>query len=166
MLYIVFAKSDEEAVDIAGKPYLEYPDIVFKRWCENNDINTQQVFKEIIKEIDYADMPMKNVVRDLYTDDTHDVYHVSTGAKTLFLTTVDSTWLYPSQWFGENCYQTLFNLSKEHDIVVYDDSDMFSRNQVYGLELEGTFIDVRANRTVEVKDGSGFEYVLDNIVGM
>lgn len=62
-------------------------------------------------------MPMKNVIRD-----THDIYKVSTGVKTLWLACIEADYTFLSEWFGPNCYQRLFDISKTRNIYMYEDS--------------------------------------------
>lgn len=135
MLQILWAKSDEEAEQISGKKYLWDPDAWFYKYTFGKDLSTDTLFLKFIKEIDRADMPFPNVVRNIPTGGTHDIYHVSTGAKVLWITMSDhiNDWLMPSQWFGENCFRFLVEYAKDKDILIYDDSDMFTYDEMTDL---------------------------------
>ena len=100
---------------------------------------------------------MKNVIRDLYTEDTHDIYKVSTGVKTLWLIHSGEQYTYLSQWLGKNCLQQLFDISKSIDVYMYDDSQMFLDGYYY--KLHGEFTDFTNGKVVKVGIQSTLEYL-------
>lgn len=157
MLYIVFAKSDEEASKLTGKQCLEFPDIIFMRMTSKHDFWIDELFKRLIKEIDDCDMPMKNVIRDLKTENTHDIQKVSTGVKSMWLAAHTQDYVIQSKWFGENCYQVLFDISQNTDIIVYDDSAMFFSKE--GREVRGVFTDYITGEIVHlINDNSAMDF--------
>ncbi len=68
-------------------------------------------------------------------------------------------YIYPTQWLGENCYQAMFDIGRETDIWVYEDSQMFANEEAD--ECTGQFLDVRTGSVVTVGDGRGFDYWVD-----
>lgn len=152
MLYILFCRDIEEdkAAEMFKKPILEYPDSVFKYIVSQTDENVSEDphFQDILKKIDKADVPMKNVIRDIYTGDTHDIYKTSTGTKTLWLAAKGADYTFLSEWFGPNCYQELFDISNSIDVYLYDDSDMFIQDAAE--ELIGRFTDFKTGKIIEL----------------
>lgn len=121
--------SEEAAAKVFGKPILDDPDLVFWNKVMNSRLETaitnDSEFQRILKEIDNADVPMPNVIRDIPTGITHDIFKTSTGVQTLWLTANAPDYTFLSEWYGPNCYQELFNISKEKDILLFENSDMF-----------------------------------------
>lgn len=144
VLQILWAKSDEEAEQISGKKYLWFPDAWFYEYTDGRDLSKDKLFLRFLKEIDHADMPFPNVVRNIPSGNTHDMYKVSTGVKALWLAVnkYGNDWLIPSQWFGENCYKFLIEYAKDNDLLIYDDSDMFYCKEMEELG-DFEFVDYR-----------------------
>lgn len=161
MLYMLFHRDveEDEAAKLFNKPILEFPDSVFDYEARNSDDNVSMntYFQEIIKEIDRADVPMKNVIRDIPTGDTRDIYKTSTGAKTLWLAYKGMNYTFLSEWFGPNCYQRLFDISKDVDIYMYDDSDMF--NYEKAEKIIGEFTDFKTGELIKVDYDNAYEYL-------
>jgi hypothetical protein len=162
MLKFMFSnKIDEkEAENLCNRKYIEFPDTEFMRLSRKHDLNNDQYFIKFLHDIDGCDIPMKNVARDLITGNTHSFDKVSTGVRVLWLMAVyPDKFLYPTQWLGENCYQAMFDLGKERDIYIYEDSDMFS--QKLADKIEGELYDCHTDKVVSVSNDKGFDYVID-----
>ena len=161
MLYLLFCRDveEDEAAELFGKPILEFPDSVFNYKVSHEEVNVSQdlLFQSILKKIDNADVPMKNVIRDIISEDTHDIYKTSTGVKTLWLIAQEENYTFLSEWLGPNCYQDLFDLCKTRDIYMYDDSDMFIQD--YADTLVGEFTDFKTGKVVKVGQDSTMEYL-------
>lgn len=161
MLYILFCKDveEDEAAKLFGKPVLEYPDSTFKYIVSqtSEDVSSDEEFQHILKKIDNADVPMKNVIRDIPTGDTHDIYKTSTGVKTLWLAAHEANYMFLSEWFGPNCYQDLFDIASKEHVYMYDDSDMF----VYEAadSLNGVFTDFKTKKIIEVGKDETMSYL-------
>lgn len=154
MLYMVFCRDieEDEAVKLINKPVLEYPDSVFDYMVResDDDICENEHFQNLLKKIDSADVPMRNVIRHLPTGDTHDIYKTSTGVKTLWLARISADYIFLSEWFGGNCYQELFDIAQNVDVYLYDDSDMF--NSIAAENLTGQFVDYKTKEVIDVSD--------------
>jgi len=155
--------AEEDATALFHKPILEFPDSVFDFQIREKkvDIGSDSYFQEILLEIDRADVPMKNVIRDIPTGDTHDIYKVSTGVKTLWLAYTDADYTFLSEWFGPNCYQRLFDISKTHDVYLYEDSNMFYKEAAE--KLTGRFTDFKTNEVIEIGVESSIDTVLEHL---
>jgi hypothetical protein len=149
MLDIIFAKTDEEAVELYGKPYLEFPDILFSRIAKEDVLSHDEYFKRIVRDVDESELIADSVLKDIRSGKTHTLWTVSTGVKCLWLINHGIDYLMPTQWFGQNCYKEIQQLSLEKDIVLYEDSDMFFESEAEDL----SFI-IRDYRTGEVIDSS------------
>jgi hypothetical protein len=149
----------EAAEKLTGVKFIEFPDYVFNILTMGYDLNQDDYFKKLLLEIDGCDVPLPNVVRDIKTNRTSSFDKVSTGVRVLWLIkNHPSEYLYPTQWLGENCYQELFNLGKEVDVYIYEDSRMFLQD---GAELcTGEFVDVLTGSTVTVDNDNGYEYYM------
>ena len=149
MLYVLHqnAYTEEEAAKLTGLKLVDYKKAIFLRRTEDVDLNDDDFFKKCVREVDIADIPCRNVVRDLLTGDTHSFDRVSGGVMALWLMYYyNDRYLMPTCYFGENCYQTLLDASKEKDIYVFDDSDMLSRYEF--SECEGVFTDYKTKQLV------------------
>lgn len=157
-MYFESVISIEDLEQKLGLRYIEFPDAVFDTLKRKHNLNTDPYFIKFLKEIDNCDIPMPNVARDLYTMDTHSFDKVSTGVRVLWLMArYPDKYLYPTQWLGENCYQSMFDLGKEFDISVYEDSDMFSQALID--ECTGQFRDMHTGQIVTIDNDYGFDYV-------
>lgn len=149
MLYIMRHEDypgDDIAAKAAGKPYLTFPDTWFNVKSRGFNLSADPWFNRILEEVDVCDIPFPDVARDLVTGKTHSFDKVSTGVRTLWLMYhFPNDWLYPSQWLGENCYQAMFDASKDKDIVVFNDSNMLMRRcEGYCMDsCSGTFKDFK-----------------------
>ena len=160
MLYILFNKTEEEAEKIFNRKYLDWPDARFDYAVTDFNLYEDELFKEILLHVDNADMPMKNVVRDLYNEDTHSIHEVSTGVKVLWFAANTDGWFIPSEWLGENCYKHLFQIAEKHDIYLLENSNMFHTE--YTEELVGSFMDVETGSVVELAgNDEGYDYVVE-----
>ena len=160
MLYIIFDTiPEEEASALFKKPILENPDGEFLILVEECgfEISANPYFQKILKYIDNADVPMPNVIRDIPTGLTSDIFKVSTGVKTLWLTAIGENYTFLSEWYGPNCLQELLDISKHRDIYVYDDSRMFGLANV--KDLKGKFTDFMTGAVYEL-DGYNTTYEL------
>jgi len=150
----------EEAERLTGLKYIEFPDIIFERTVRNYDLNNDQAFERYLREIDNCDIPMPNVARDLITGNTHSFDKISTGVRMLWLMTrLPDRYLYPTQWLGENCYQSMFDIGRDTDVWVYEDSQMFANEEADACT--GQFLDVKAGNVVTIGDDRGFDYWVD-----
>lgn len=164
MVYMIFDKcmTEEEAAQKVNRKYIEYPDGEFEVLARDHDLNTDEIFIRALKEIDRCDIPMRNVARDLLTGDTHSFDKVSTGVRVIWLMArYPDKFLFPTQWLGENCYQMMFDIGKEFDFYVYEDSDMFSQDGVE--DCTGYFTDLVTGEEVCVDNDNGFEYMADHL---
>lgn len=163
MLYILSYKNveEDEASRLFGKPVLEDPDSIFNFSVERKGdcVSANPYFQKILKDVDNSDVPMPNVIRHLPTGLTHDIFKVSTGVKTLWLAATGANYMFLSQWFGENCYQELFDISKNIDIYMYEDSYMFRYD--YIENLKGTFTDFKSGTIVNVDGHATRDYLYD-----
>lgn len=116
---------DDIAAKAAGRPYLDFPDSWFSMLSRDHNLNQDPWFEKFVREVDECDIPMPNVIRMLDTGETHSFDRVSTGVKALWLMYYyPDRWLYPSQWLGENCYQSMLDIGAEKDLIVLNDSKM------------------------------------------
>lgn len=159
MVYMYFLDtSREEAEKLSGLKYMEYPDSMFRFLTRNINLNSDENFRKYLLEIDNADIPMDNVVRDICTGMTHSFDYISTSVKMMWLMEhYSGKALFPSCYFGQNCYQIVFDIGKEHDIHIYDDSAMFACEESFGLV--GEFTDAIRETVVKMSgDAEAFEY--------
>lgn len=161
MLYLLFCRDveEDEAAEMFGKPILEYPDSTFKYMVTqtDEDVSGDPEFQRILRKIDNSDVPMKNVIRDIPTGDTHDIYKTSTGVQTLWLIAHEAEYTFLSEWLGPNCYQELFDIAKKCDVYMYDDSDMFI--QEAAESLVGEFTDFKTGDVVTVGNDATMDYL-------
>lgn len=149
MLYMLNqrAYTEVDASDITGLELVKYKKELFKLLSRNHDLNNDSFFRRCCGEIDKADIPYPNVLRDIYTGTTHSFDIVSGGVMALWLLYYYNTkYLMPTRYFGENCYQILLDISKEKDIYVYDDADMLS--SPYLNQCSGVLTDYKSKRIV------------------
>ena len=162
MIKIIFQedKTEDEAAKLCGREWLKFPDIWFKKLTYNYNLNNDEFFRKCLAKIDLCDMPMDNVIRDIPTGRTHSIDKVSTGVKMLWLMKhYSDKFIFPSQYLGENCYETVYMLGNEIDIYIYDDSDMLVHDEA---DLKGyTLWDVVLKQEIVLGDGKAFDYVLD-----
>lgn len=162
MLRVVFQsdKTEAEAAALVQRPWLKFPDIAFKRLTREYDINKDDDFKRFLFEVDRCDLPMPNVVRDIPTGSTHSIDRVSTGVKMLWLMARHAEdYLFPSQYLGENCYLSMFELSKTRDIYLYEDSDMFVSKEA---DVVGYVIhDEVSDKDIELGCERGIDYTIE-----
>ena len=150
MLNILFCRnlSEEKAEEITGKKYLWYPNDRFMILSKKHDLYNDEKFKQFLLEIDKSDIPMPGVVRYIPDDSTHPISEVSTGVMMMWLMYYyPDNALYPSQYFGPNCYQTVFDIGKEKDVYVYDDADIYV--QKVWKTLVGQFRDPLTGRILD-----------------
>lgn len=159
MLKVVFTKTEEEAEKLVSKEIEPFPDALFQLTADFNELNNSDYFKKLLKEIDNCDIPMNNVVRDIFTGETHSFDKISTGVIALWLIYKDKEckYLHCTQWLGENCYQLLFDLGEEQDIYMYDDSEFLFEALP---DLHGRFEDLLTGEIVQVEGNSGWMHCI------
>lgn len=149
--------SVEQAEKLTGLKYLNFPDDWFSTLSAKYDLNKDGAFVKYLREVDECDIPMPNVVRDLVTGTTHSFDKVSTGVKTLWLINhFPGKFLYPSCFLGQNCYQQLFDVGKDKDIFIYDDSDMLVNEEAD--MCTGKFKDYLRGNIIELGNERGYIY--------
>ena len=147
MLYVLHqnAYTEEEASVATGLPLIKYKKDLFLYKTESVDLNKDDFFRMCVKEIDLCDIPMRNVVRDLATGETHSFDKVSGGVMALWLMyNYYDAYMMPTCYFGENCYQIVLDISKDRDIYVYDDADML--NSIEFEKCKGTITDFKTKK--------------------
>ncbi len=72
------------------------------------------------------------------------------------MTRLPDRYIYPTQWMGEYCYRSMFDIGRETDIWVYEDSQMIANEEAD--KYTGQFLDVNTGCIVTVGDGRGFDY--------
>lgn len=162
MLYILFhtAYTEEEAAKVTGRKLVTHTDAEFSVATRELDLNEDELFLNCVKEIDTCDVPFPNVIRDLYTGNTHSFDRVSSGAKAMWLLgRLHEKFIMPSAFFGPNCYKILVELSKDRDIYIYEDAHMFGYPE--SDELEGVFTDFKTKQVVELGGYTAFDYICD-----
>lgn len=160
MVNVLFAKKIklDEAATVTGKKLLEYPDALFRYLTRGYDLNKDEIFVKALLDIDKCDIPMDNVARDLLTGRTHSFDKVSTGVMTVWLLSKCSEeYLLETKWLGENCYRSVFELAKDRDIYLYDNSQMFLTDEVE--ECNSDWKDYHTGNVVNVTDS--FDYCVD-----
>ena len=162
MLYVLHQDvyTRDEAVALTGLKLVDYKKAIFLSRTEKIDLNNDEFFKKCVRLIDNCDIPMRNVVRDLITEDTHSFENVSGGVMALWLMYYcNDRYLMPTGYFGENCYQLLLDISKEKDIYVYDSSDMLNTREF--SDCDGVFTDYRTKRLVHCDFEELFEFTCE-----
>ena len=160
MLHVLFetAYSEEEAVLISNRVMIENTKSEFLTRSRYHDLNTDPFFIKCCAEIDKCDIPMPNVLRDVLTGNTHSFDKISGGVMSLWLMFhYSDKYLFPSCYFGENCYQLLFDICKEKDIYIYENSQMMCRPEI--RECIGTFTDSKTGKIVQCKGYNAFLFV-------
>lgn len=162
MLYVLPQKvyTEEEAANITGLKLIKYKKSLFEMLSREHDLNTDEFFKKCCLEIDNSDIPVRNVLRDIPTGETHSFDRASGGVMALWLMYhYSDTYMMPTCYFGENCYQIVLDISKEKDIYVYDDSDMLCSS--YLSECVGILTDFKTKKVVTCENDEAFDLALD-----
>lgn len=145
-----------EAARIVGKPLLLWPDSYFCDDLRKLDVSYDPWFIKFLRDVDRCDIPLPNVARDLLTGMTHSFDKISTGVRTLWLMRYHaSEWLFPSEYLGENCYQSMLDLSTEVDVIVYNSSNMLC-SEIEGYSMDnctGTFCDYKTRKQYTIVPG-------------
>lgn len=163
MLYVIFQTlmNQEDAERAVSRKYVSFPNEEFMVMVQDRrvNLNNDKEFLRILEKVDHCDVPFPNVLRDLYTGDTHAFTEISTGSRMMWLMKEASDrFLFPSCFFGQNCYQTVFDLSKDRDIYVYDDADMMWEEAAE--QCRGTFTNYVDGSVLEIVDDmSLFNYM-------
>lgn len=169
MLYYICGEkmTIEEASKLVNKPIEPYPGDSFLFRSKKVDLNSDELFKRLVREIDNCDIPMKNVLRNLATGDTYPLTNACGGTKAIWMIGQDkkAELLHTNEWFGDNCYQALFDLSKGQDIYLYDCLTMWAE---YEAEfLRGEFYDILKKRLVKLDhDDAGYDYFMEAYYGV
>lgn len=161
MLYILLGEyDDDKAEKMIGKPIRKFADYIWSLQLDFKSLNNSLIYKRAVTEIDNGKIIAPNIIQDIPSGDTYPFQKSSTGVLTLCLIEHDNAgeYSYQSQWLGPNCYQILFDMSKNKDIYIHDDSDMFT---FADDSLTGEFIDLRTGELVKVFDGNGFDYCIE-----
>lgn len=161
MIYILFQDdyTEEEAALAVNKKMIVNTDTAFETRRRDHDLNYDRYFRDLLKAIDRCDVPMRNVARDLLTGETHSFDRISGGIKSLWLMHhYNKDYIFPSCYFGENCYKFVFNDGKDRDIYIYEDSGMFATDEIE--ECVGVFTNYKTKEVIDVKNG--FDYTIAN----
>lgn len=121
-------------------------------------MNNDEFYIRSVGEIDKCDIPMRNVLRDLITGETHSFDKVSGGVKSLWLMYYyNEEYIFPTRYFGQNCYNLVVDISKDRDIYLYDDANMMDEDE--SGECIGVFTDFHTGEIVSFENDRAFEYV-------
>lgn len=163
MLYLIFMNvTEEKASELTGKKVIDNPAAWFNWYSRDYNLNQDDFFIKALREIDNCDIPMPNVVRDIMTGDTHSFDRVSNGIKSLWLMYhKPQEFLYLASFFGENCYRLLFEMSKDRDIIVYDDVEMLREDILDNQEI--IFMDYLKNTLVKTSFPDCSDYYMNEV---
>ena len=163
MLYLIFMNVTEaEASKMTGKKFMENSGAWFNWYSRNYNLNEDDFFIRALREIDNCDVPMPNVARDILTGDTYSFDKISGGVKSLWLIYHKSEeFVYPASFFGENCYKLLLEISKDRDIIIYDDVEMLREEVLEGQEI--VFTDYVKNTLVKTSFPDCDNYYMNEV---
>ena len=162
MLYILFPSvmSEDEASAAVGRKMIKYVDSEFRVRANQNKLNYDMFFIKCCREIDQCDIPVANVLRDLRSGETHSFDRVSGGVMSMWLMYhYSEEFLFPTAYFGENCYQILLDMSTYKDVYVYDNAGMVTKEEAE--KCIGKFTDFHTGIVVNFGDNKAFDYAID-----
>lgn len=160
MINLIFRnKSKEQAEQMTGKKYLQFPDSVFFIITDRMDVSQDSDFIKYVAAIDNGEIPVPGVIRDRMSGKTFPVSSASTTVKMLWLMTkYPEKYLYPSVYIGPNAYQILFDIGKDRDICIYDEVSIFDEDE--GTGIIGQFRDLETDEIINlVSEFDGLHYI-------
>lgn len=162
MLYVLFQSvyTEDEAAEITKRKLINNTKAEFLTQSRNHDLNNDEFFSKCCLEIDRSDIPFPNVLRDLPTGQTHSFDRISGGIMSLWLMyNYNDIYLFPSCYFGENCYQIVLDISKDKDIYIYEDSGMMDTKELSACT--GVFTDMKTGKIVGCSNHEAFYYTAE-----
>lgn len=139
---------------------IKYVNSEFRARIDQNKLNDDMFFIKCCRDIDKCDIPMTNVLRDLRSGETYSFDRVSGGIMSVWLMYYyNEEFLFQTAYFGENCYQTLLDLSIDRDVYVYYNACMVTKEEAE--KCTGEFIDFHTGIKVEFGDDKAFDYAIE-----
>lgn len=144
MLYYMSNReySQEEAEKITGRKLTTFVDTLFKYYSEYGKefAGEDPMYKVFVSEIDDGDLLTPDIIKDRYSKRTYSTERSSSGVHILWLMkTHNKELLFRTSRFGDNCLPHIFKLSKEYDIYLYDDSQLFVRGYTDAYDNKDQF---------------------------
>lgn len=151
--------TEDEAEEVTGRRLTSFVRNLFEYYSfrQKEYAGEDPMYRTFVSEIDDGDLLTPDIIKDRPTGRTYSTERSSSGVHMLWMMkTHNKDLLFRTSRFGDNCLPFVFELSKEYDIYLYDDSEIFVRGHTNAYDNKNLFY-LQHGKFVDFKTGDVYE---------